>query len=29
MSEELKPDPEVFKKLITATIPFAKPADRR
>ncbi len=29
MSEELKPDIEVFKKLMTATMPFGKYAGRR
>lgn len=29
MSEELKPDPEAFKKLLTATMPFGKYAGRR
>ena len=29
MSEELTPDPEVFKKLLTATMPFGKHAGRR
>ncbi len=24
MSEELTPDPEVFRKLLTATMPFGK-----
>jgi uncharacterized protein len=29
MSQELKPDPEAFKKLATATMPFGKYAGRR
>jgi uncharacterized protein (DUF3820 family) len=29
MSEELKPDPAVFRKLMTATMPFGKYAGRR
>ncbi|QHI69197.1 DUF3820 family protein [Tichowtungia aerotolerans] len=29
MSEELKPDPEIFRKLMTATMPFGKYAGRR
>lgn len=29
MSEELSPDPEVFKKLLTATMPFGKYAGSR
>ena len=28
MSEELTPDPEIFKKLLTATMPFGKYAGR-
>ncbi len=26
MSEELKPDPEIFRKLLTATMPFGRHA---
>jgi uncharacterized protein (DUF3820 family) len=29
MSEELKPDPDVFRKLMTATMPFGKYAGSR
>ncbi len=29
MSEELKPDPDVFRKLLTATMPFGKYAGSR
>ena len=29
MSEELTPDPKVFRKLLTATMPFGKYAGRR
>jgi len=29
MSEELKPDPEVFRKLLSATMPFGKYAGKK
>jgi hypothetical protein len=29
MSEELKPDPDVFRKLLNATMPFGRYAGRR
>lgn len=29
MTEELTPDPEIFRKLMTATMPFGKYAGRR
>ena len=29
MSQELQPDPEAFKKLVTATMPFGKYAGKK